>query len=170
MTSPGQTAQECEQFIERQRPPKVLKEAMKILWVRPSEDVVLTALEALDPTSAPGEDGTPALLYQVFEEYFVPRILWKMDSIARTGSWGESWARGLMRTTPKEVGHLAVDKQRPMKAKCVTGTIKLCIKDLLMIMVLVEQKGFMPGRNMEGHLHKSHGNTRQDCKRNMGKH
>ena len=150
MTSPGKTAQECEQFIEQQRPPKVWKEAMEKLWLRPSEEVVLTALEALDPTSAPGEDGIPALLYQVFEGYFMPRILWKMNNIARTGSWGDSWARGLMRTIPKEVGNLAVDKQRPItllntKAKWVTGTIRLCITDFLMIMVPVEQKGFMPG-------------------------
>ena len=63
-----------------------------------------------------------------------------MDSIARTGTWGKARARGIVRTVPKEVWNPAIDRQRPStlldaKAKWVTGTIKLCSKDFLMIMV-----------------------------------
>ena len=64
-----------------------------------------------------------------------------------------------MRTIPKETGNLAVDKQRPItllnaKAKWITGTMKLCLQDFLNVMVPMEQKGFMKGRNMDDHLYK----------------
>ena len=64
-----------------------------------------------------------------------------------------------MRTIPKEVGNLAIDTQRSItlsnaKGKWVTGTIELCIKDFLRIMVPREQKGCMPGTNTDGDLHK----------------
>ena len=159
MTSPDKTALECDQFIGSIKPPDSWKEAMKMLWIKPSEDTVTTALEALGPTSAPGEDGIPALLYHVFSDYFVPRIMLKIDSIARTGYWGERWAKGIMRTTPKEVGNLVIDKQKTItllnpKAKWITGTIQCASKDFLVMMVPTEQKGFMLGRNMDGRLHK----------------
>mmetsp|Transcript_87933 Transcript_87933/g.152948 ORF Transcript_87933/g.152948 Transcript_87933/m.152948 type:complete len:266 (-) Transcript_87933:521-1318(-) len=86
MVSPAKTAHECEQFIQSLTPPRMWKEAMQKLWKIPSYDIVLTALEALDPSSAPGEDGIPAILYQIFSDFFVPRILQKIDNIARTGS------------------------------------------------------------------------------------
>lgn len=132
---------------------------MKHLWKMPSYAIVLSALEALDPTSAPGEDGIPALLYQLFPEQFTIRILQKIDHIARVGKWGYKWARGIMRSIPKEAGNIAVDKRRLItlfnaKAKWITGTIKLCSQDFIMMMVPPEQKGFMPGRNMDGHLFK----------------
>ena len=64
-----------------------------------------------------------------------------------------------MRTIPKETGNLAVDKQRPItllnaKAKWITGTIKICLQDFLNVMVPMEQKGFMKGRNMDNHMYK----------------
>ena len=63
MTSPDVTVPECEEFIRGMNPPKMWTEPLPKLWRRLSEDIVLTALEGLDPTSAPGEDGIPAALY-----------------------------------------------------------------------------------------------------------
>ena len=105
-----------------------------------------------------GEDGIPAVLSHVFADIFVPRILMTMEHLAKTGRWGEGWARGIMRTIPKEAGNLAVDKQIPMtllnaKAKWVTGTMKICLEDFLNVMVPMEQKGFMKGRNLDAHLY-----------------
>ena len=82
-----------------------------------------------------------------------------MDKIARTADWGKRWAKGMMRTIPKEVGNSALDKQIPItvftaKAKGITGTMKLRIKNFLVMMVRKELKGFMPGRTVDGHLHK----------------
>ena len=89
MTSPDMTVPECEDFIRGMDPPKMWTEALLTLWKRPLEDIVLTALEGLDPMSAPGEDGIPAMLYHVFADIFVPRILLKMEHLAKTGRWGE---------------------------------------------------------------------------------
>ena len=159
MQSPDITVQECEAFIHGLDPPRTWTEALPQLWKRPSEEVVITALEGLDPSSAPGEDGIPAMMYHVFADIFVPRLLLKMEHLAKVGKWGERWARGIMRTIPKEAGNLAVDKQRPItllnsKAKWITGTVKLCLQDFLNVIVPMEQKGFMKGRNMNAHLHK----------------
>ena len=108
--------------------------------------------------AGPTEDGVPAALYHVFADIFVPIILMKMEHLARTGKWGEGWARGIMRTIPKEAGNLAVEKQRPMtllnaKAKWITGTMKICLQHFLNVVVPMEQKGFMKGRNMDAHLY-----------------
>ena len=89
----------------------------------------------------------------------MPRLLLKMEHLAKVGRWGDRWARGIMRTIPKEAGNLAVDMQRPItllnsKAKWITGTVKLCLQDFLNVIVPMEQKGFMKGRNMDAHLHK----------------
>ena len=108
------TVQECEAFIHGLEPPRTWMEALPQLWKKPSEEMVITALEGLDPSSAPGEDGIPATMYPVFADIFVPRILLKMDHLAKVGKRGGTWARGIMRTIPKEAGNLAVDKQRPI--------------------------------------------------------
>ena len=114
MKSPEVTVQECENYIRGLDPPKTWMEALPQLWKKPTEDIVVTALEGLDPTSAPGDDGIPAMLYHVFADIFVPRILLKMEHLAKVGKWGGTWVREIMRTIPKEAGNLAVDKQRPI--------------------------------------------------------
>ena len=64
MVSPPTTVEDCMQYIEGIGNTHQWEVTLPRLWKEPSADTVLTALERLDPNSAPGEDGIPAELYR----------------------------------------------------------------------------------------------------------
>ena len=157
MVSPPEGPEECRKYLETCDPPGYWKTTLPQLWKEPDIDTVMNALDSLDGTSAPGMDGIPAILYQVYAAHFAPRMLQAIHRIHQTGEFPEEWSVGIMRCIPKEAGNLKVDKQRPItllntRCKWVTMTLKIGMQDYLKTVIPPNQKGFVQGRNMHEHL------------------
>ena len=154
MVSPQASDKDCERYIDTMGNTHQWEVTLPRLWKEPTRDTVLTALERLDPSSAPGEDGIPALLYQTFPEYFCDRMLTQLEDMKRKGEFPTQWSKGIMRCVQKEKGNLRVDKQRPImllgtKGKWATMTLKIGLEDYVKAIIPPAQRGFVQGRSMQ---------------------
>ena len=133
MTTTKATMVQREQYLEDM--PKRWREVAKTLWQEPNLTMVLQALAALDPSSAPGCDGFTGAFYKgAYKEFFAPAMLDIIHEVAQTGVLPAVWCTGMMRCIPKEQGCLEVSKQRPIPAlacniKWLTGVLKLALTD-----------------------------------------
>ena len=157
MISPEANKQDCKSYIESMGNTHQWEVTLLMLWKEPCRDTVLTALERLDPNSAPGEDGIPALLYQTFPEYFCDRMLEQLIDMKKSGIFPPHWSKGTMRCVQKETGNLRVDKQRPImllgaKSKWATMTLKIGMEDYVKAIIPPAQRGFVQGTSMAEHL------------------
>ena len=91
--------------------------------------MVLQALKALDPSSAPERDGFSGAFHKAyFSAYFTPLLLEFIRQFSETGRLPESLCEGMPRCVPKEQECVAVGKQCPIalftcKTKWLTGAI-----------------------------------------------
>ena len=69
---PGQRSEEeCYQWLEARRLPAQWRTAVPLLWQSCSEDLVYAALQQMDLSSSPGDNGIQAGVYKAFPEFFV---------------------------------------------------------------------------------------------------
>ena len=110
---PGQRSEEeCYQWLEARRLPAQWRTAVPLLWQSCSEDLVYAALQQMDPSSSPGDDGIQAGVYKAFPELFVCNMYHAYREIEVEGLPDE-WVTALVRSLPKDPGSAAVDRQRP---------------------------------------------------------
>ena len=126
-------------------------------WTPPTLSQTEEALRRLDPSSAPGDDGVPASVYQKFPAIFAPRMLQAVETAIQEGGMPPSWIKGMTQCVPKTVGAMRADQQRPItllnsRTKWLTEVLKIGLEGVLQSVVPLEQRGFMTGRSMEDHL------------------
>jgi hypothetical protein len=88
-------------------------------------------------------------------------MLQHVKEMREKGTFQDGWSQGMMRSLPKEPGNLSVEKQRPImllntRAKWATMILKLGMDDYLRAIIPMAQRGFVPGRSMDAHLHEVH--------------
>ena len=130
--------------------------AVPLLWQGCSEDLVYAALQQMDPSSSPGDDGIHAGVYKAFPEFFVRNMYRAYQEIEVEGLPDE-WVTALVRSLPKDPGSAAVDRQRPIalqqaRLKWLTGVLLLQLQDALFQLVPSQQQAYLRGRTMLDHL------------------
>ena len=154
---PGQRSEEeCYQWLEGRGLQAQWRTAVPLLWQGCSEDLVYAALQQMDPSSSPGDDGIQAGVYKAFPEFFVRNMYRAYQEIEVEGLPDE-WVTALVRSLPKDPGSAAVDRQRPIalqqaRLKWLTGVLLLQLQDALFRLVPSQQKAYSRGRTMIDHL------------------
>ena len=115
--------------------PAQWRTAVPLLWRGCSEDLVYAALQQMDPSSSPGDDGIQAGVYKAFPECFVRNMYRAYQEIEVEGLPDE-WVTALVRSLPKDPGSAAVDRQRPIalqqaRLKWLTGVLLVQLQDAL---------------------------------------
>ena len=162
MNNGGASEEACFTYLNDFFEGKDMNMLVKALYKPLSIDVVLKALDNLQPTAAPGYDGFVVKIYKAFKENFAPHMVLVIEEFLRTGEIPQHWSLALLNPIPKVPGDPAAKDLRPLVLqntclKWISATIALQLSDLISQITPKQQKGFIKGRFMQDHLFNAFG-------------
>ena len=123
---------------------------------------MLQALENLQPTAAPGYDGSVVKVYKTFKGLFAPQMVVVIEEFLRTGVIPLDWSLALLNLILNVAGDPTAKDLRPLVLqntclKSISATIALQLSDLNNQITPKQQNGFIKGRFMQDHLFNAFG-------------
>ena len=95
----------CYAWLQRRGLPAQWRTLVPVLWKPYTLELVQAALQHMDPSSSPGEDGIQAAVYQRFSGSFAPHMLRAYSKIESNGV-PSTWVVALVRSLAKEHMHV----------------------------------------------------------------
>lgn len=162
MNNGGAQEEACSAYLNEIFVGKDMPKLVKALYKPLSIEVVLQALDNLQPTAAPGYDGFVVKIYKAFKDLFAPHMVLIIEEFLRTGEIPLQWSLALFNPIPKVPGDRAAKDLRPLVLqntclKWVSATIAPQLSDLINQITPKQQKGFIKGRFMQDHLFNAFG-------------
>ena len=165
MQATGASEDACRQYLHPFFHGKNTQSLFRMLTKPIDLDLIQAALLSLHPTSSPGEDGFTAQVYRSFLHEFAPVMLRIVTQFLADGTLPQQWTTALLNPIPKGSGVPTAGDLRPLvlqnvALKWLAASISLHLKDLIIYLTPLEQKGFIRGRYMFDHLYESFGSWR----------
>uniref|UniRef100_A0A803TIP8 Reverse transcriptase domain-containing protein n=1 Tax=Anolis carolinensis TaxID=28377 RepID=A0A803TIP8_ANOCA len=150
----GIDVNEISQYLGEFNFQKISDQQRELLNKEITTEEIRKAIKMMKANKAPGPDGFQANFYKVFQEEILPYLQKIMNAALKNSEIPESWTQAEVIAIPKENSDPTdIRNYRPISLlnadyKMFTTILANRFKEFLKIWIGPDQKGFLPGRNM----------------------